>query len=317
MFRDWYDPLALAARGSRPIVIGPWRSELGFEATYFLPWLATWRARHKVAKERLFVITRGGAGHWYDVGHAVELYDYVPLEAVRKAMLADSKNHGSIKQQTISGWERKLLAVITHDLGLRRYHWIHPSQMYNSLSPWWAGTEGSQWILSKLTFSDLPVPAAPLTLPLPEKFVAVRFYARNTWPLNDDLKNWTQTLIERLAAHVPIVLLETGLHADDHVDFPISGDNILSIKDHVTAQNNLAVQSAVIAKSQAFIGTYGGLMQLAIRLKKPAMGFFEKFEGTAYNHKVLTEQLAVMQQTPCYIGDRKQAQFVREIMQVL
>src|SRR5574341_971370 len=101
----------------------------------------------------------------------------------------------------------------------------------------------------------------------------------------EELRTWTQGLVEQIAKRLPVVLLESGLYADDHADFPLTGQNVLSIQGHVTPQNNLAVQSAVLAKAQAFVGTYGGTMQLAVRLKKPSVGFYAKFEGTCYAHK--------------------------------
>lgn len=312
-WRDW--SLRRLLRGSRPIIVGPWRSELGFETLYWLPWLAALRAKHKIPKDRLIVVSRGGAGVWYDAAYAVDLYDYAPLGKVRKAMLADSYATGSIKQHAMTAWEAKLLPVLMHDLGIRRYGVLHPSFMYQELTPWWSGMMGQADVLKRLLFTPIAVPAPPLSLPLPERFVAVRFYHRHTWPMNEELRTWTSGLIDGIAKRLPVVLLESGLHADDHADFPLAGPNILSIKDHVTPQNNLAVQSAVIAKAQAFVGTYGGTMQLAVRLKKPSVGFYGKFEGTCYAHKMLTEWLAVQQGVPCFIGRPDDARMVMEVMQ--
>ena len=312
-WRDWCLRRLLA--GSRPIVVGPWRSELGFETLYWLPWLAALRAKYKIPKDRLIVVSRGGAGAWYDAAHSVELYDYVPLEKIRKALLADSQATGSIKQQRMTAWEAKLLPVLMHDLGIRRYGVLHPSLMYRELTPWWSGTMGHGDLLKHLLFTPIPIKAPPLSLPLPERFVAARFYHRHTWPMNEELRTWTAGLVEGIAKRLPVVLLESGLYADDHADFPIAGPNILNLKEHVTAQNNLAVQSAVIAKAQAFVGTYGGTMQLAVRLKKPSVGFYAKFEGTCYAHKMLTEWLAVQQGVPCFIGRPDDARMVTEVVQ--
>lgn len=305
------------AKSKAPIVVGPFRTEVGFESLYWLPWLAGFREKYHIPKERIVAISRGGAACWYDAGHQVELYDYSPPDKIRKAMLADAKQTGSVKQVGISSWENTLLPVIAQDLGIRKYHLLHPSLMYRELAPYWDGALGSAASLKRLVFGPMPFGQAPLSLPLPEKYVAIRFYARHTWPLSEELRTWVCTYVENLAKHVPVVLLSCNLHVDDHLDFPISGPNILDLTGHVTLQNNLAVQSAVIAKSQAFIGTYGGTMQLAVRLKKPAIGFFQKFEGTCYAHKQLTEWLAVQQGTPCFIGRPDDARFVKEATQFI
>lgn len=301
------------AKTGRPIIIGPWRSEVGFETLYWLPWLAKWRETYGISKDRLIVVTRGGAGIWYDAAQTVELYDYVPLERLRKAMLADSQASGSVKQQRMTPWEDALLRVVAHDLGLRRYHVLHPSVIYNGLAPWWQGDWGLTAIQRQLAFGPLPVPHPPLNLPLPEKFVAVRFYARHTWPMTEEHQTWVTQLVERLSQKIPVVNLSPNLATDDHVDFALP-PSVLTIHDHVTPQTNLAVQSAVLAKAAGFVGTYGGTMQLAVRLKKPAVGVYHQFGGTAYAHKVLTEAVAVQQQTPLFIGRPTDAQYVAEVM---
>jgi hypothetical protein len=308
----WFRHIAAT---KRPIVVGPWRTELGFEALYWLPWLTKWREQYGIAKERLIAVSRGGAACWYDAAKEVDLYAYAPVETVRRQMLLDAQRQQSVKQTTISQWERDLLRVMLNDLGIRKAHILHPSLMYTGLKGFFDGETGPNAALQQLAFAPIPTPHPPLALPLPEKFVAVSFYARHTWPLNEETKTWVQTEIDNLSKHIPIVLLESGLHTDEHIPFPIQGANILSLAGHVTPQNNLAVQSAVLNKAAAFVGTYGGTMQLAVRLKKPSAGFYTKFEGTCYAHKTLTEWLAIQQQVPCVIGRIDDGRFMREVVQ--
>ena len=306
--------LTYLSKSTLPILVGPWRSEVGFETLYWLPWLQRFRQQYGIPKERLIAISRGGAGQWYDMAQAVDLFDYVPPDRLRKAMLKDSAQHGSVKQYRLTTWERKLIPLIAEDLGIRRYHVLHPSWMYQGLDDYWHGKASVEVALKGFTFDTLPVPHAPLALPLPERFVAVRFYARHTWPMSEDLQIWTANLVDRLAKRIPVVVLDPPFHADDHQDFVFSGPNILSIAPYVTLQNNLAVQSAVIAKAQAFVGTYGGTMQLALRLRKPSMGFYKDFSGTAMAHKDLTHRLGTLLQVPVFIGRPEDAQFVLEAM---
>lgn len=298
----------------RPILVGPWRSEVGFEVLYWLPWLAAWRARYQVPREQIIVITRGGAGVWYDAGQTVDLYEYVPLAQLRQAMLRDAAATGSIKQQTLTPWERKLLPLIAEGLGLRRYAVLHPSVLYRTLAPWWDGAQGLSATIRQLRFAPLPVPSPPLTLALPERFVAARFYARHTWPLSEPTQQYATALLDRIAGALPVVLLETGLHTDDHLDFPLPGVQALRLTGAVTPSTNLAVQSAVLAKATAFVGTYGGTMQLAVRLGKPSLGLYTTLEGTCYAHKVLTEWLAVQQGTPLCIGRPEDTRVIGDLL---
>lgn len=305
------------ASTKRPILIGPWRSELGFEVSYWLPWLTKWRLHYKIDKSRLVAISRGGASAWYDAAQQVELYDYTTADRIRKAMLLDSQQHKSVKQNRITDWEEKLLPVIAHDLGLRRYHLLHPSLMYRGMTPWWEGDMGHKAAIKKLAFAAIPTIQPPLSLPLPERYVAVKFYARPTFPITDDHKNYVLNLIDYLTQHIPVVVLHSGLPTDDHIDFPLEyGPKVIGIQEHVTLQNNLAVQTAVIQKAVGFVGTYGGTMQLAVRCQKPSVGLYANFKGTMYAHKVMTEWLALQQETQCFIGRPKDAAYVREVMGV-
>ena len=125
------------AHTRQPILVGPWTSEMGFEVLYWLPYLDYLRHTYRLDKQRLIVVTRGGAGAWYDAGHTVELFDYVPPVDLRLEALAGAKRQASIKQLGVTTWERRLLDLVAERLGLRRYHLLHPSRLYRSLNNWW------------------------------------------------------------------------------------------------------------------------------------------------------------------------------------
>jgi ADP-heptose:LPS heptosyltransferase len=63
---------------------------------------------------------------------------------------------------------------------------------------------------------------------------------------------------------MPVVMLDTGMATDEHEDYLFAGlPNVISLRDRLTPQNNLAVQTSVIARSRGFVGTCGGLAWLA------------------------------------------------------
>jgi hypothetical protein len=71
------------------------------------------------------------------------------------------------------------------------------------------------------------------------------------------------------------VLLNPNFQVDDHKDFAELGEGrVITIDQHMSPENNLEVQSAVIANSELFIGTYGGLSYLAPLYGVPAMAFY-------------------------------------------
>lgn len=309
----WTDArLRWLLRGTTPLIVGPWVSELGFEVLYWLPFLHYLRHAYQIPRERLFVVSRGGAGFWYDAQQALDLYDYLPPQDLRLAQLDSHQRTHSLKHTSQGRWETKLLAVLAERLGLRSYRVIHPSLMYALFRDWWVARMSLLRCIERLRFAPIPVPLPGPELQLPDRYVAVKFYRRPTWNPNQDLQHWMEDLVGQIATKIPVVLLNTGLPADDHTDLDLPG--VQSIAGKVTWANNLLVQSSVLAKAKAFVGTYGGTMQLAVRMRVPAMGFYGEFKETAYSHKLLTEYLGVSQQAPVFIGRPADASFVAQIM---
>ena len=68
------------AASSRPILIGPWRSEVGFELLYWIPFLNAFRERFKIPADRLIAIGRGGSSAWYQTAGHADLYEHLPIE---------------------------------------------------------------------------------------------------------------------------------------------------------------------------------------------------------------------------------------------
>ncbi|MGZ8999084.1 MAG: hypothetical protein ACXW2T_09540, partial [Allosphingosinicella sp.] len=61
------DPASFTARSDdqRPVVVGPWLMEIGFELLYWIPYVRFHLAKLGIPKERVIAISRGGAGAWY------------------------------------------------------------------------------------------------------------------------------------------------------------------------------------------------------------------------------------------------------------
>jgi hypothetical protein len=303
------------AKSGRPILVGPWREEIGSEILYFIPFLEQWCAKYNIAKDRLVAISRGGASHWYAAGQSVELYDYWPQDAIRLETLRGTVAHGTVKPRDVSQLEAALYPTIAARLGLRRYHVLHPSVLYDQIHDWYVDKMSLHTLMQSLRFTPVPTPHLPLSVVLPERFTCVRFYQRHTWPFTDEIKHYCGQLVGQLAKQTPVVVIGSSLHHDDHLDLGFTGPNITNLIDAFPS-SNLAMQSAVIARSDCFVGTYGGTMQLAVRLGKPSAGFYLKFAGTAYGHKSLTEWLAMQQNIPIWIGTPAQAEMLRSIVSV-
>jgi hypothetical protein len=89
---------------------------------------------------------------------------------------------------------------------------------------------------------------------------------------------------------------------DDHADIPMTGPNIHHLPLDLAPEDNLMAQAAVLAHATAFIGTYGGVAQLALRMRVPSVSVWHTFGGTLHAHLALSSWLAQATQTPFLAG---------------
>ena len=63
---------------------------------------------------------------------------------------------------------------------------------------------------------------------LPEEYTAVRFYFRDSFPDTPENRELVHSVVARLAARRPVVLLNTGVVVDEHRDAePPAGERVL------------------------------------------------------------------------------------------
>lgn len=269
------------------LFVGPWTSEVGFELIYWLPFLAWLRERYDVPAERLVAVTRGGAGVWYGdvVGETAELFDLVDPETFRARSAERWRDVGGQKQIFLDEWESDLLARLRARGVEAGQGVLHPYLMYALFWPVWQGKAPASLVGKYSRYAVLPRPPDQ-ALELRDDFVAMRFYFRPSFPDTVDNRRLIAGLVERITSKRPVVLLNPRLEIDDHSDWlPAGGEGVLGLGAAMTPSNNLAVQSAAIAQSRAFIGTYGGLSYLAPLYGKPSLAI-----STAPEHNLPVHQ---------------------------
>jgi hypothetical protein len=302
------------ALDDKPIVIGPWRSEVGFEALYWLPFLRWAQAYAGLDPARFLVVTRGGAGVLYGAP-AIDLYTLRSVTTVRQENAYDYVRTKMQKQTAITPWDRDVLkeaAALQFGRGAS-YHILHPSWMYWALSPFWDEARGLRYLTSMADFTPIPKIAPPADLPLPEKFVAVKWYARHTFPMSGETEAFLASVTRAIAGQAPIVLLTSGVPSDEHKDIVVEGPNV-TLLPQVPADQNLALQAAVLSKATAFVGTYGGAAQLALRMGVPSVSFYQHFGGTAHAHLSLSQWLGLKVGVPFLTGSLKDAHVWRQVL---
>jgi hypothetical protein len=255
----------LVGRG-RLLVAGPWFSEVGFETLYWIPFLHWVKAAFRLETSRLVAVSRGGVGAWYDglAGRYVEIWDDIdPADFARR-----NAERGTTKQYGDSPLDRDVLASVGRRLRTTEFDVIHPGLMYRLFTLYWSGQRPMGFVDSHTRY--LRQQAHQLIDPslLPPEYIAVKFYAARSLPDSPEMRTRLNALVRRLSQRLPVVLLDTGLVLeDDHADYTLGGDRgIVSARPWMTPQNNLGVQTQIVAGAKAFVGTCGSIAWLAPRL---------------------------------------------------
>jgi hypothetical protein len=254
----------LVARG-RPIVVGPWLSEVGFETLYWLPFLHWVKAAFRLPDDRLIAVSRGGVGGWYQglASRYIEIWDHFdPAEFARR-----NAERGVTKHYEPSPLDEDVLATVARLLGTREFDVIHPGLMYRLFTLYWSGQRAMGFIDAHTRFTRHSV--VPIIDPslLPREYIAVKFYGAQSLPDTPQVRTLLRSIVASLSEQLPVVLLDTGLLLeDDHTDYTFGGARVISARRWMTPQTNLGVQTQIAAGARAFVGTCGSIAWLAPRL---------------------------------------------------
>jgi len=255
----------LLSRG-RTIVAGPWISEVGFEALYWVPFLRWMRTAFHLDPARVVAVSRGGVGSWYAgvASRYVEIWDVIePGEFARK-----NAERGITKHYERSPLDDEILAGVARQIGTADFDVIHPGLMYRLFALYWSGQRAMGFVDAHARFEPQVPPALIDPGLLPAEYVAVKFYAARSLPDTPAVRDWMRRAVAALAEQMPVVLLDTGLVLeDDHADFDIAArGRVISAKPWMTPRDNLGIQTQIVAGARAFVGTCGSIAWLAPQL---------------------------------------------------
>ena len=247
----------LTRRGG-PVLVGPWTGEVGFELLYWAPFVRWAVDKFGIDPARLTILSRGGTASWYGIEGVryLDVFELCSPDEFR-AGTADDK-----KQRTLHAFDRRLIRQVARSMS-ERPAVLHPALMYALFMPYWKQQVSRRKVEQFAEFRKIVPPAVP-GLQLPRDYVAVRFYFSDCFPDTTDNRELVRSLVQSLSAETDVVLLGAGVRVDDHHDFEMPASPRVHTVDHLMKpENNLAVQTAVIAGAKAFIGTYGGFSYLA------------------------------------------------------
>ena len=249
-----------AVSGDGLVVIGPWLSEVGYEVLYWVPFVRWVQQAYRIPAERLVVISRGGTASWYGdiTARYIEAFDFVT-----PSDLATRAQAGELKQRTVTALDRAVIDRALPDGDRRDARVLHPSLMFRWFAPFWSGHEPLAFVERHTRHRHVTAPdETPLLLP--QEYAVVKFYSARALPDAPVVREQLRSIVDGLAARMPVVQLDTGVDADEHADLRVEGDSrVLSVAGLLDPRTNLGAQTAIIARARLFVGTCGSLAWLA------------------------------------------------------
>ena len=279
------DLAAMVAR-SAPIVAGPWLGEVGFELLYWVPFLRWCADRLDVDPDRFVVMSRGGTTSWYRpfASRYVDVFDQVSAETFRDQHDARVRQLGEQKQNRVTAFDQELIAAAMRRSRVTEWSLLHPSRMYELLNPYWWGHQTDAWVHAHVRYAKLPDPPASGIADMPSRYTAVKFYFNDCFPANEHNRAFVRDTLRMLASRGPVIALSTGLNLDDHGGVRVDEHGVRHLPEGINPAHNLQVQSAVVSRAEAFVGTYGGFSYMAPFYGVKSQAFYSDPNGFSPKH---------------------------------
>ena len=293
---DTKEALTRMARSGKPIVIGPWLSETGFELLYWIPFLNWAKSYGNFRDDRLVAISRGGCASWYRhmTPNYHDVFDFYTPEEFRKRNEQRILQQGGLQKHVgIADFDQEIIDQVQRAIGTRDTELLHPSLMYKLFRIFWR-LQASVGLVQGFTIHRSMEPPAlgPLGTKLPEEYIAIKFYTNNSFPDTSSNRAFVTSCVDQLVDHHEVVLLDTGVQFDDHDDFsPSRRERVHTINHLMTPRDNLDVQTRIIANAKAFVGTYGGFSYLAPFLGTHTIAFFSDGSGFRIDHLEIAKRV--------------------------
>ena len=106
----------MLGRQDRPIIVGPWLTEAGFELLYWIPFLAWAKAYASLHDDQLIVVSRGGAAPWYrhispNYHDILSLFSAEEFRQRNDARVHEQK--GRLKHIDLGEFDREIIERVT------------------------------------------------------------------------------------------------------------------------------------------------------------------------------------------------------------
>ena len=288
--------VTMLGRQDRPIIVGPWLTEAGFELLYWIPFLAWVKSYANLHDDQLIVVSRGGAAPWYrhvtpHYHDILSLYSADEFRLRNEARVHDQK--GRLKHIDIGEFDCEIIERVKRARGLGKVKILHPSLMYNLFNVFWRQQAPITLVEAFSVFRQLQkLPLGELATHLPRDYVAVKLYANAALPQSAANSAFMAQVLTDITQTTDVVLLNTGQRYDDHSDFaPLLRKRLHTVEHLMTPETNLDVQTRIICGAKAFVGTYGGFSYLAPFYGTNTVAFFSNPTAFRFDHLEVSKRV--------------------------
>jgi hypothetical protein len=165
--------------------------------------------------------------------------------------------------------------------------------MYRLFHTFWQSRAPVSVVENFALFKPLPpIDTTDIAAQLPDDYVAVRFYFNAAFPDTEGNRRFATDLVNALAETTDVVLLNPMMPLDDRRDADVQArGRVHQISHLMSPRMNLDVQSKVIARARAFVGTHGGLSYLPPLYGVRSLSFYSDARGFRTQHLDLARRV--------------------------
>ena len=305
------------ATSNKTIIVGPWLSEVGFELLYWIPFL-NWVKSYQNFGDRLVAVSRGGAKNWYHnvTSNYIDVLDHMTSDHYMYNNMRRIQA-GKQKQRKPSEFDNEAIRIAKDVLKEKEFELLHPSTMYNLFMLYWKRQASVRLVEQFSEFKRFPeTERSRWGADLPDDYIAVRFYFNDSFPDTKENREFVEGMLDSLTKDHDVILLNPGFAMDDHWDFEPEHIARLHTIDHVMEpNNNLAVQTEVVSRARAFVGTYGGLSYLAPFYGVDSIAFYSYGRGFHYHHLEFANKVFAEMEDAAFMAiDVRDTNLIRLVM---
>jgi hypothetical protein len=201
-------------------------------------------------------------------------------------------------------FDRDTVKLIRQTLQLGNADLLHPTHMYRLFQGFWQSKAPLDAVARFAPLRPLPtIDPSDVVTALPDDFVAARFYFNDAFPDTETNRRFVAELVSAIAESTDVVLLNPSTRLDDLYDVPVpQGRRIHSIAELLSPRTNLELQSKVIARARAFVGTHGGLSYLGPLYGVRSLAFYSRTRPDIARHLEVARQAFGAMRAGAYVA---------------